>query len=44
LIELTTEFALLHVKLKEQMTRWQRHLVDLGRIPRADDQAAALRI
>src|SRR5436189_5961603 len=44
LIKLTTQFAVLYVKLEEEMTRRQRDLVDLSRIPRAYDEAAALRI
>src|SRR5437667_8465699 len=42
LVELTTQFAILHVKLKENVTRWQRHLLDLGRVPRAYDESSAL--
>src|SRR5437773_10165625 len=44
LIKLTTEFAVLYVKLEEEMTRRQRHFVDFRRIPRAYYQAPALRI
>src|SRR5207244_5804158 len=44
LVELTTQFAILHVKLEENVTRWQRHLLDLGRIPCAHYQPPALRI
>ena len=34
----------LHVKLKQHVTRRQRHLIDFSRIPCADDQAPAFRI
>src|SRR5947207_2165548 len=44
LIKLTTKFAVLDVKLEEEMTRRQRHFVDFRRIPRAHYQAPALRI
>src|SRR3989440_8792861 len=44
LIKLTTKFAVLYVKLEEEMTRRQRHFVDFRRIPRAHYQAPALRI
>src|SRR5947207_2559532 len=37
LIKLTAELAVLDIKLKEHVTRRQRHLLDLGRVPRAHD-------
>jgi len=30
------------MKLKQAMTRRERHLVDIGRVPRADDMAAGI--
>src|ERR1700730_18029089 len=44
LIELARQFAACDVELKQAMTRRQRHLVDIGRIPRAHDQAPRIRI
>src|ERR1700736_505781 len=44
LIELTTQLTVLHIKLKEDMTRRQRHLFNFGRVPRAHYQTAAIRI
>ena len=44
LIKLAAERAILHVKLKEHVTRRQGHLFDLRHIPRTHDQSPALRI
>src|SRR5712691_1593363 len=44
LIKLAAQFSVLHVELKQRVTRRQRHLVGLRRIPRAYDQPPALRI
>jgi hypothetical protein len=42
LVQLATQFAVLHVKLKEQVTGWQCHFRNLGRVPSAYDKAPAL--
>jgi len=42
LIKLAAQLTVLHVKLEEEMARWQRHLVDLSWVPCAHYQAAAL--
>src|SRR5665213_444587 len=44
LIELARQFAAGDVKLKQAVARRQRHLVDVGRIPGADDQAPRIRV
>jgi len=37
LVKLATQLVVLHVKLEQNMTRWQGHSVDLCRIPCAHD-------
>lgn len=44
LVKLTGEFAVRHVELEQRMARRQRHPIDLGHVPRADDQPARVRI
>src|ERR1700722_15062785 len=44
LVELTGEPAVDDVELEEAMARRQRHLVDVGRVPGGNDQAARIRI
>ena len=44
LVKLATQFALADVKLKQRVTRRQRHALDLAGIPRADDESAAVGI
>ncbi len=44
LVKLATQLAVLDIQLEEDVTRWQGHLVDLGRIPCAHYQPPALRI
>src|SRR5260370_32240179 len=44
LIELARQFAVRDVELKQAMAWRQRHPVDIGRIPCADDQAPRVRI
>ena len=44
LIKLAAQLAILHVKLKEDVARRQRHPLNLRGVPRVHDQAPALRI
>ena len=44
LVELARQPALGDVELEQAVARRQRHLVDVGRVPRGDDQAARVRI
>jgi hypothetical protein len=44
LIELARQFAVRDIELEQAMARRQRHLVDIGRIPGADDQPPRIRI
>ena len=44
LIKLARELAFGDIELEQAMARRQRHLVDLSRIPRSDNQAARIRI
>ncbi len=44
LVELAAQFAFGHVKLEKRVARRQCHLMDLGRIPRGDQQATTVRV
>src|SRR3989338_4341383 len=44
LVELTTQCAIVHIKLKQGVARRQRHFIRLFWIPAGDDEAAAIRI
>src|SRR5262245_57212326 len=44
LVELAGEPPLSHVELEEAVARRQSHLVDVGRVPSGDDQAAGIGI
>ena len=44
LVQLARQPPLRRVKLKQRMARRQRHLIQLGDIPRADDMAAGVRL
>ena len=44
LVKLAAQLAVAHVELEEHVAGRQRHAVDLGDIPGAHDQAAAIRI
>src|SRR5262245_44228679 len=44
LVKLATQRAVLDIKLEKDVTRWQRHLLDLSRIPCAHDKPPAQRI
>ena len=44
LVKLAGQPAVRDVELEQAMARRQRHLVDVGRIPRRDDQAARIGI
>lgn len=44
LVELARQTALRDIELKQAMARRQRHAIDVGRIPGADDEAARIRV
>src|SRR5882724_2216428 len=44
LIELTRQFSIGDIKLKQQVARRQRHLRNLTHVPRVDDQSPGVRI
>ena len=44
LVKLAAQFTFTHIKLKQRMTRRQRHALNFARIPRADDEPAAVGI
>ena len=44
LIELAGQLTVGHIELEQAVAGRQRHLVDFGRIPGADDQPARIRI
>ncbi|OHB80198.1 MAG: hypothetical protein A2W31_02290 [Planctomycetes bacterium RBG_16_64_10] len=44
LVELARETTTVDVKLEQHMTRWQRHLGQLGNVPGTDHQAARVRL
>ena len=44
LIEHTRQLAIGNIELEERMARWQSHLLDIGNIPRRNDNAARVGI
>jgi hypothetical protein len=44
LVELAAELAVGDIELEQAVAGWQRHVVDLGRVPGRDDVAARIRL